>query len=512
MSEVSDVRMEPMDEHNQALVNHVHPPAWENPTPAARYNLVVIGAGTAGLVTAAGAAGLGAKVALVERNLMGGDCLNVGCVPSKLLIRSGRAAAQFREAARFGVGAGAEPEVDFAAVMTRMRELRAGISHVDSAQRFRDELGVDVFFGDAQFDGSGGVEVGGQTLRYKRAVIATGARASGLPIEGLEEAGYFTNETVFSLTERPRRLAVIGGGPIGCELAQAFRCLGSEVTLIEAMPQFLGREDPDAAAIVLRQMRADGLEVLLGTQTDRVSMEGAEKVLHVSNAEGSRSIGVDAILLGVGRRPNIEGLNLESVGVRSEAWGIEVDDYMRTSNPAIYAAGDVCMRWKFTHAADFAARTVIQNALFSVGAFGRAKLSRLTMPWCTYTSPEIAHVGLYEREAEEAGLEVDTFMQPMSEVDRAIVDGDTDGFVKIHVRRGSDRIVGATIVAPNAGDLISEITLGMVNGVGLKGVAKTIHPYPTMADAIRKVGDQYNRSRLSPRVAGLMARWMSFRR
>jgi len=259
-------------------------------------------------------------------------------------------------------------------------------------------------------------------------------------------------------------------------------------------------------------MRADGLEVLLGTQTDRVSMEGAEKVLHVSNAEGSRSIGVDAILLGVGRRPNIEGLNLESVGVRSEAWGIEVDDYMRTSNPAIYAAGDVCMRWKFTHAADFAARTVIQNALFSVGAFGRAKLSRLTMPWCTYTSPEIAHVGLYEREAEEAGLEVDTFMQPMSEVDRAIVDGDTDGFVKIHVRRGSDRIVGATIVAPNAGDLISEITLGMVNGVGLKGVAKTIHPYPTMADAIRKVGDQYNRSRLSPRVAGLMARWMSFRR
>jgi pyruvate/2-oxoglutarate dehydrogenase complex dihydrolipoamide dehydrogenase (E3) component len=501
----------PKDAHNATLLANVHPPDWVNPAPAGRYNLVVIGAGTAGLVSAAGAAGLGARVALVERHLLGGDCLNVGCVPSKTVIRSSRVMAELRDAARLGVRVPGDGGADFGSVMERMRAIRARISHHDSVRRF-SELGVDVFLGGAAFTGPRAVEVDGTTLRFRKAVIATGARAARPPIPGLDAAGYLTNETVFSLTERPARVGILGGGPIGCEFAQAFRRLGCEVTLVDNQPQFLTREDPDAAALLADTFRHEGIRVKLGTNVTRVESDGREKRLHLETPGEGRGLSevtaVDEILVGVGRAPNVEDLGLERAGVAWSARGVRVNDRLQTTNPDIYAAGDVCLEHKFTHMADASARIVIQNALF----LGRRKASALTIPWSTYTDPEIAHVGMYERDARARSIAVDTFIRPLAEVDRAITDGEETGFVKIHVRRGTDRILGATIVARHAGDLISEITLAIAAGVGLGRIAGVIHPYPTQAEAIRQVGDLYNRTRLTPFVQKLFRGWLALTR
>ena len=517
--------IQPWDKFNQQLVANVHPLDWKNPTPAARYNLVVIGAGTAGLVTAAGAAGLGAKVALIEKHWMGGDCLNVGCVPSKTLIRAARAAHEARTAGRFGVRV-PQVEVDFAAVMERVRAVRAGISPHDSAKRFA-ELGIDVFLGEGRFVDSESIVVGGAKLRFKRAVIASGARAVQPDVSGLREAGFLTNETVFNLTELPRRLAVIGGGPIGCELAQVFQRLGAQVTLFHNKSHLLDREDADGARIVQEQFVREGIQLGLGAKLTRVEMRGAERVVHFETREvaplalraesdSPRSarlptspLAFDAILAGAGRAPNVEGLNLEGVGVEFDRkHGVRVDDTLRTTNPRIFAAGDVCMHWKFTHAADFAARIVIQNALF----LGRKKLSALTMPWATYTEPEIAHVGLYEHEAQERGVALDTYTVSFEKVDRAITDGETEGFVKIHCRKGTGEILGATIVGPHAGDMISEVSVAMAARLGLGSLASVIHPYPTIADAIRKCGDAYNRTRLTPMVKKIFEKWLRLNR
>jgi len=506
---VSDsVLVKPADAHNTRLVSNVHPADWRNPTPAPCYNLVVIGAGTAGLVTAAGAAGLGAKVALVEKHLLGGDCLNVGCVPSKAIIRSGRAAFDAREAGRFGVWVEAPPQTDFPAVMERMRKLRADLSPNDSAQRFA-KLGVDVFLGEARFAGADTVEVAGQKLRFKRAVVATGARAMDPPVSGLAEAGYLTNETVFSLTQCPARLAVIGGGPIGCELAQAFQRLGSKVSLLHKNAHLLDREDMDAAALVQTAFIREGVTLLLNAKITRVKRDGGGKIIWYESQGKEASVVVDEILIGAGRAPNVEGLNLHTVGVQYDRCkGILVNDCLQTTNPRIYAAGDVCLDWKFTHAADFSARIVIQNALF----LGRKKASALTMPWCTYTDPEIAHVGLYERDARERAVEVDTYVRQFKEVDRAVLDGEADGFVKFHVRKGRDEILGATIVARHAGEMISEISVAMASRIGLGRLASVIHPYPTQAEAIRQCGDAYNRTRLTPTVKKWMGRWLAWQR
>ncbi len=509
------VEVLPKDEYNGRLVANVHPPDWINPEPPPRYNLVVIGAGTAGLVTAAGAAGLGARVALIERELLGGDCLNVGCVPSKALIRAARAAAQVRDAAQFGIHIPPGVRVDFAGVMQRMRRLRAGISPHDSAARFRG-LGVDVYLGQAAFTGADTVAVAGKPLRFRRAVIATGARAHRPPIPGLAEAGFLTNETVFALTELPPRLAVIGAGPIGCELAQAFARFGSAVHVLGKHPQVLPREDPDAAARVEKALRQDGVQFTMNSQIDRVEIRGHEKVVHLTAAalgaglpSPPAQIIVDEILIGAGRVPNVDGLNLEAAGVRHDQRdGVAVNDRLQTTNPNVYAAGDVCSRFKFTHAADAMARIVIQNALF----LGRARASALTIPWCTYTDPEIAHVGLYEHEAKQRGIAFRTFTQELADVDRAILDGEDQGFVKVLVRAGGDKILGATIVAAHAGDLISELTLAMVGGLGLKTIARTIHPYPTQAEAIKKVGDACNRTRLTPTVQWLFGKWLAWSR
>src|SRR5262245_46394001 len=343
----------PWDEHNQALVDNVHPASWTNPTPAARYNLVVIGAGTAGLVTAIGAAGLGARVALVERELMGGDCLNVGCVPSKALLGSARVWAAVRDAARFGVLVPAGARVDFPAVMARMRSLRARISKADAARRYRD-LGVDVFFGAGRFTGPDTVEVDGAALRFKKAVVTTGGRAAALPIPGLAEAGYLTNESVFTLTALPPRLGVIGGGPIGCELAQAFARFGAHVTVLEAAPEILIREDPDAAALVAASLRRDGVELVTGAKVERVERARDERAIHFERAGQRARVAVDEVLVAVGRTPNVDGLGLDVVGVAHDPrTGVAVDDHLRTSNRRIYAAGDVCSRLQFTHNSDF---------------------------------------------------------------------------------------------------------------------------------------------------------------
>lgn len=501
-----DGRIAPDDAHNRALVAAVHPPGWTNPTPRGRYDLVVVGAGTAGLVAAAGAAGLGARVALVERHLLGGDCLNAGCVPSKALLASARAAAAARRAGDFGVRV-RDVEVDFPAVMERMRRLRASVAPHDSAARFHD-LGVDVFLGRGCFTSATTLEVDGTALSFARAVIATGARPAVPSIAGLAEAGFLTNETVFSLTALPPRLAVVGGGPIGCELAQAFRRFGSEVTLLNDVARLLPRDDEDAAAIVERALAADGVRILNGARIERAERRGAERVLHVERGGGREALVVDAILLGTGRAPNVEDLGLEAAGVAWSAGGITVDDRMRTTNRRVYAAGDVASVWKFTHAADALARLVLRNALF----LGRRRASALTIPWCTYTSPEVAHVGLLPREAGERGIDVETFTVPLADVDRAVLDGETDGFLKVHVRPGRDRILGATLVAAHAGDVIGEIAVAMAGGVGLGTIAETVHPYPTQAEIIKKAADAYNRSRLTPRVKRLLERWLAWRR
>lgn len=500
---MSNELISPMDEHNRKLLSNVHPPDWINPEPAERYNLVVIGGGTAGLVTAVGAAGLGAKVALIERHLMGGDCLNVGCVPSKALIRASRAVAQVRGAGAYGIRVDGV-SVDFPSVMERLRRVRAEISTNDSAARYT-KLGVDVFVGQGRFMGSDSVEVGGKILRFSKAVIATGARAVALPIPGLKEAGALTNETVFSLTELPKRLLVIGAGPIGVEMAQAFARFGSQVTLFEAMHGILTREDQDAAEIVRKSLDRDKVDFLCCVDIEQVERSGAVSTVRFKSKHGpSGTKEFDAILVGVGRAPNIEGLDLDKVGVAYDKFGVKVDDHLRTANPRIYAAGDICLAPKFTHTADFSARIVIQNALF----MGRKRFSALTIPWCTYTDPEIAHVGLYEKEALAKGLKVRTFVQKLDEVDRAILDGESEGFVKIMVEDGTDKILGATIVASHAGDMISEISVAMNNGVGLAGIGATIHPYPTQAEAVRKLGDAYNRMRLTPFAKSVLGGWL----
>lgn len=507
---ISNFAVTPLDQYNQDLLHNVHPSDWMNPQPAALYDLVVIGAGTAGLVTAAGAAGLGARVALIEKHLMGGDCLNVGCVPSKCVIRSSRVIAELQQAEQFGVHVPQGTTVDFGVVMERMRRLRAGISHHDSASRFQN-IGVDVFLGAGAFIDADTIEVAGKRLRFKKAVIATGARAARPDIPGLAEAGYLTNETVFNLTEQPARLAVIGGGPIGCELAQAFHRLGSEVVLFHKNGHILDREDVDAAEIVQQKLIREGIKLVLNAKLQRVERQGDRKLLFYETNGQAGSVVVDDILVGAGRAPNVESLNLEVVGVDYDRRrGVKVNDYLQTTNPRIFAAGDVCMDWKFTHAADAAARIVIKNTLFSPFGFGKYRLSGLTMPWATYTDPEIAHVGLYEHQAREQGIELQTIMIPMSSVDRAIADGETEGFAKIHLKKGSDTIVGATIVASHAGDLISEITVAMIGKVGLGKVASAIHPYPTQAEVVKKAADAYRRTLLTPRTMQFLKLLMKF--
>ncbi len=502
---MSETLIAPLDEHNRKLLDHVHPSDYVNPTPAGRYNLVVIGAGTAGLVTAAGAAGVGAKVALIEKHLMGGDCLNVGCVPSKGLIRAARVMHEVEHAGDFGIRVPPGTRTDFGAVMERMRRLRADISHNDSVARFRS-LGIDVLIGHGRFTGGNVVEVGDRKLEFARAVITTGARAAMLPVPGLDTIDVLTNENLFWLTELPRRLVVLGAGPIGCEMGQSFRRFGAEVTIISA--NFLPKEDPRVAAIVEESFRRDGVRVELSAKILSAAARGSEKVITYEVGGERREIIADAVLLGAGRAPNVENLGLDTVGVEFTKAGVKVDDALRTTNPHIFAAGDIASKYQFTHAADALARIVIQNALF----FGRKKASALHIPWCTYTDPEVAHVGLNERDAQAAGIDVTTHTIEFKDVDRAILDGDTRGLARAVVKKGTDKLVGLTIVTGHAGEMIGEAVLAMNHNIGLGSFGSTIHPYPTQAEILRKLGDAFNRTRLTPTVKKLFDRILAWRR
>jgi pyruvate/2-oxoglutarate dehydrogenase complex dihydrolipoamide dehydrogenase (E3) component len=464
-----------------------------------------VGAGPAGLLAALAAVGRGAKVALVERSLLGGICLNKGCIPSKTMIRASRLYKEMRDAERVGGRVPAGMAVDFPRVMERVRHVRARLSERESAGRLT-EIGVDVYFGEARFTGPDSVTVEGRVLRFEKALIATGAAPMRPPIPGLEEAAYLTYENVFDLTECPKRLLVIGGGPVGCELAQAFARLGSRVTIVQDEPMFLVNEERDAAQLLSDALAEDGIEIHLDTQTTSVRLEGKDKVADLDSNGTKCTVAVDEILVGVGTVPNVEGLGLEAAGVTYDRkHGIAVDDFLRTSNPRIFAAGDVCGETKFPHIETAAGRIVVANALFR----GRQRVSAEIIPWCTFTDPEIAHVGMYVNEARRKGIPVMTFTVLMHEVDRAITDGEEDGFVKVHVRQGTGKILGATVVASHAGDLVNEISLAMSAGLDLRALARVNQPYPTQSQAIRMAAGAYMATRRSPFRKWLTKKWLS---
>jgi pyruvate/2-oxoglutarate dehydrogenase complex dihydrolipoamide dehydrogenase (E3) component len=480
------------------------PPDWRNPIPREPYHLVVIGAGPAGLVAARAAAALGARVALVEKHLMGGLSLNYGCIPSQALIRTSRLYAEMRNAEAYG--ARSPPvEVDFALAMARMRRIRARAGRVDSAARIA-AAGIDLFFGTASFVGPDVIDVDGLRLRFRKALIATGSRSLLPSIPGLDAAGYLTNETLFDLTTLPKSLLVIGGGPVGCQVAQALCRFGCRVVIAHAEPLFLPKEERDAAQLLAEALARDGVEIHLNTTAINVRVELGKKVVETLNDGNVAMIKVDEILTGIGRVPALSGLNLEAAGVRYDAnEGVAVDDFLRTSNRRVFAAGDICLEHQYTDTAEASARIVVRNAL----CFGRERLSALKIPWCTYTDPEIAHVGLYVRQARARGIPVKTFAVPMHDVDRAITDGEESGYVKIHVREGSDEILGATIVARHAGEMINDLSLALVADIGLGTIARVMHAYPTQAEGIKKAAMAYAHKPASRWMAWLRRRWFS---
>ena len=483
----------PPPDADSVLLSNVRPSGYKNPTPRERYDLVVIGAGAGGLVSSAIAAGIGARVALVEEHRLGGDCLNTGCVPSKGLI----AAARSWEAARRSSASFGGPQVagtgDFRRAMDRMRKLRAAISPADSVERF-SAMGVDVFLGKACFAGPARVEVDGAALNFRRAIIATGSRPVLPEIEGLEEVDCLDNTTLFDLDELPGRMVIVGAGPVGCEMAQCFARFGSEVTLLEAAGEVLPREDPDAAAVVRAALEADGVRCVRGAGIEKVeAIDGGSRV-HYVQAGAPGSAEGDKLLVAAGRVANVEGMGLRSAGVGSDASGIIVDGQLRTDNPCIYAVGDVCSQEKFTHAADAQARIAVQNALF----FRRLEVRRLVVPRCTYTSPELAHVGLDPQAAGLAGIKLDTLTVPMEENDRSVLDGEEKGFLRLYLRRGSDRILGATVLSSQAGELIAELSLAVTHKLGLRKLGSTIRPYPTRSEVISRACGQWQRARLGP--------------
>ena len=476
----------------------VFPLDYAAPEPASRYHLVVIGAGPAGLVTAIAAAGLGAKVALVERSAMGGDCLNAGCVPSKSLLEFTRDSASADDASAD----------DFDAAFARLRRVRASIAEHDSVERYT-AAGVDVFLGSAKFADQETVLVGHIRLRTRRTVIATGSRPVLPPIDGLAESRALTNETLFDLKHRPRRLAIIGGGPVGCEMAQAFARLGVEVALVESAERLLPRESPDASDAVERALRACGVRVEVETTVASVARRGAVVSLAVEGRSGGAELQADELLVATGRRANTDELNLVAVGVETDSAGrIVVDRRLRTANHRIYAAGDVCSEMQLTHNADAHARIVVQNALFVPSA----RADTLIVPRCTYTDPEVAQIGPLRHELDAAGTRYDTYRTAFGDLDRGRTQNDTDGFAEVLTEAGGGRILAATIVGRDAGEQIACIAIAMKNDIALPALGAAILPYPTRAEYVRKLADQYNRKRLTPLAKRTIGAWLRARK
>lgn len=470
------------------------------------YNVVVIGGGTAGLVTAAGTAGLGGRVALIEQNRMGGECLNSGCVPSKALIASARLIDKIRHSEQWGLDS-QTPAFRFDAIFERMRRLRDRLGIRDSQERF-EGLGVDVFQGRAAFSSPHEVRVGEVRLKARNFVIAAGSRPAVPAIEGLDGIRYYTNESIFDdLAARPERLVIAGGGPIGCELGQVFAQLGTRVTIVQRPTRILAREDADASNLVHRRLEFDGVKILTGAEIHRAAANGKTIRLSLCTGAQAQALECDAFLVAAGRTPNTQGLDLDKAGVAFSKDGISVNAYLQTSQPHIYALGDIVGPYRFTHVADHQARTVVRNILLP---WIKAKWETV-IPWCTYTSPEVARAGLNEGQARELGVDCDTFTATFEEVDRAVLDGATAGFARVLTPRGKDRILGVTIVGERAGDLLPEFVLAMKSGIELTKIAQTIHLYPTLSEIARKVADEQQRRRLTP-FARTVAAWIYRRR
>lgn len=473
----------PGAEFDQQWQQLLAPSDYVNPVPQNRYHLIVVGAGPAGLIAAIGAAGLGAKVALVERHLMGGDCLNVGCVPSKSLLA-------FTERTAYP---------DFDKAFAWVRQVRASIAPHDSVERYT-EAGVDVFLGEARFADDAELYVGDTRLQGRRIALCTGASAALPPIPGLAESQPLTNETVFELHKRPESLAILGGGAIGCELALVFARLGVRVNLYELAARVLPLEIPDASAAVAEALRAAGVRLNLGQRVDRIDAKTT-----VVAADASRSF--DQILVALGRRPNTQTLNLAAAKVEVDAGGyIKVDAKLRTTNPRIFAAGDCTAGLQFTHHADAQARALIQNALF----FPSQRVDGLVVPHCTYTTPEVAAVGLTPAQMTEAGTPYDVFRVELSELDRvrASTAAKDAGFAEVYTVKNKDVILGATVVAPEAGELLSPIVLMMNRNLGLGTLRSAVFSYPTRSEFLKRIGDAYNRTRMTPTVASLFKAWL----
>ena len=488
--------------HDRRLLHATRPADWQNPQPTDRYHLVVVGGGTGGQVAAAVASNLGARVALVEARALGGDRIHSGSVPSHGLLRAARGWHDTKRAASDFGGPTACAEGDFDRVMERLRRLRADIAGTDGAERFR-EMGVDVFFGQGRFVAGDELEVDGVRLRFRKAIVATGARPALPEIDGLAETPHLTSETIFSLAERPASLGVVGGGPVGCELSQAFARFGSNVALWEQQEGLLTKDDAEAASVVESALRRDEVGVELGAQVTAVRPveEGVEVTFDRDGRE--QLCQVKRLLLAAGRRPNVEGLGLEAAGVDYGPEGITVDARLRSTNKNVYAVGDVVSSRHFTHLAMMQARLAVRNALF----LGRRKATGLVIPRCTYTDPELAHVGHTRASAEASGHEVQTLTLRMEQVDRARLDGDSEGFLRLHMERGTDRILGGTLVCEGAGELIGQLGFAMTHGLGLARFVDTVFPYPTRSDIFRRAGEQWRRQKLTPTVSKLFDLW-----
>ncbi|CAE7187556.1 merA, partial [Symbiodinium pilosum] len=472
------------------------------------YDLVAVGAGAGGLVSAKQSARRGARSALIEQHLAGGDCLNVGCVPSKALLRCARAIAEVRRM-DLGFTCGSQARIDFAKVMERMRKLRADIAPVDSHETSK-QVGVDVYMGTSTFTGKNELQVGEKRLKFRKAVIATGGRAKVPPIPGLDQVPYLTNASLFNLSELPPRFLVVGAGPISLEMAQAFQRFGSQVTVLEVAPQIMGLEDDDAAQLLREVLEEEGVQIHTGCKISSVSStqaptakEWPEIRVSISGDSGEKTVVGDALLIAAGRVPNVEGLGLEAAGVDyTPGVGIKVSDDLTTSNPDILAIGDVIERpdTRFTHMSGTMAGMAVQNALFPDKGLPvnapSSKLSEVVVPRCTYTEPEVASCGISnEKIAAKQGADVEVYKAGLQHNDRAILEGSNRGYVKIVCRKGTEEILGATVVCEGAGEMLSEITLAVQHGLGLSQVARTVHPYPTMGEAIQQCALNYNRAR-----------------
>ena len=472
-------------------------------------NVVVIGAGSAGLVSSIIAAGAKAKVILIEKHRMGGDCLNTGCVPSKAIIRSARIADYIKRAAEFGID-GAKGQVNFPKVMERIQSVVKAIEPHDSVERYTS-LGVECVAGEAMITSPWTVQVGERTITTRSIVLATGARPFVPPIPGLDKVDYLTSDSLWDLRELPKRLLVLGAGPIGCELAQSFARLGAQVTVVDQAPRIMPREDEDVAELVMERFTREGVRVLTGYKADSFERDKQGGVLHVQGEDERLALPFDKVLIAIGRKANVEGFGLEELQLPLTQRGtIEVNEYLQTIYPNIYACGDVAGPYQFTHMASYQAWFAVLNAM--LGGLKKFRINYKVVPWATFTDPEVARVGLSEQEAKEQGIEYDLTRYGIDDLDRAIADGEAHGFVKVLTAPGGDRILGATIVGYHAGELLTEFVLAMTHGLGLKKIAATTHIYPTLSEANRFTANAWRSARIPKKLLPWAERFFRWRR